>query len=162
MVDPEAQPDEGLILLLGEIPHAHRPPVDVPAEVTAFAIGSGGEGFEVRRQQLLLKFFRQVEPPASVHFAVEVFGSVVQIRFLRQGLPGEIGHFDVHGAFVALPVVRRGGIGFPVQITRLVNRAVEVQVKMTSLERAVLQNLVAVVGAVTDIIMQDELVNGLL
>ena len=32
---------------------------------------------------------------------------------------------------------------------------------MTTFERAVLQNLVAVVGAVTDIIMQDKLVNGL-
>jgi hypothetical protein len=101
-------------------------------------------------------------PPASVHFAVKIFFDVVQIRFFRQRLPGEIRHLDVYRAFVALTVICRGGIGFPVQIARLVNRSVEVQIKMTALERAVLQNLMAVMGAVTDIVMQDELVNRLL
>ncbi len=160
-MNAEAQMNQRLVLFFGEIPHADGSAADASAEVAPRTVTSGSVCLKLRVPQGPLVFLRQVQPPALRGLTVQIPGSVIEIGFGRQRLPRQIGDFDMHGALVSQPVISGSGIGFPVQVAGLVQGPIQIQVKMTAFEGAVLEDLMAMVGAVTDIVMEHQLMDGL-
>ena len=68
----------------------------------------------------------------------------------------------MHGPGISNSVIGGSRVGFPVQITGLINCSVQVEIKLASLERTVFHDLMTLPGAVTHIVMENELIHDLL
>lgn len=65
----------------------------------------------------------------------------------------------MNSAFVAESVIRRSGVGFPVKIACLVERAIQIEIKVAAFKGTVLKDFMTMLRVVTDIVVQDELVD---